>query len=58
LNTVNHDAVLTAQAAGPDGTVGFVALPSGGPANQGHGHDDIVANVHLDHSLGHLHMWG
>jgi hypothetical protein len=57
LNTVNHDATLAAQAVGPDGTAGFVALPPGVTPDQAHGHSDAFASVH-DHTLGHLHIWG
>ena len=54
LNTVNHDATLSAQAVGADGTTGFVALPSGtAPADHGLGHNDLSAAAH------HFgHMWG
>jgi hypothetical protein len=54
LNTVNHDATLSAQAVGTDGTTGFVALPSGTtPVDHGLGHNDLSAAAH------HFgHMWG
>ena len=54
LNTVNHDATLSAQAVGADGTTGFVALPSGAPSgDHGLGHNDFSVAAH------HFgHMWG
>ena len=54
LNTINHDATLSAQAVGADGTTGFVALPSGSNSgDHGLGHNDFSVAAH------HFgHMWG
>jgi hypothetical protein len=54
LNTINHDATLSAQAVGADGATGFAALPSGatsGDHNLGHNDFSVAA-----HHFGH--MWG
>jgi hypothetical protein len=54
LNTINHDATLSAQAVGADGATGFAALPSGATSgDHGLGHNDFSVAAH------HFgHMWG
>jgi hypothetical protein len=53
LNIVNHDATLSAQAVGADGTTGFVATPPGAsPADPGHGEHNLIAATHFHHWWG------